>query len=214
MKERRRIVRGSVSLAARRTVAGAGVELGGVVGDLAGAAVEVVAPAGSAGAEGPAPGGGCRPRWIGAAPLLLLAAAAREAVVDEEDRAGGADSPRDRQQDAAQGGAGRRDQQQEAEEVGDEARRQQQGAAEDDRRAVVDLLGRDAGGSEHLLEAAPGEAALRAQQHGAEEAVEQQQRDRRPDTDRAAHLDDQVELRDREHDEEQHQNDEHAAQRR
>ena len=64
--------------------------------------------------------------------------------------------------------------------------RQQERAAEDDRRAVVDLLGRDAPGGERLVEAPPGGAALRAQQPGPEDAVQQQQRERRPDPDRVA----------------------------
>ena len=79
---------------------------------------------------------------------------------------------------------------------------EQEGAAEDDRRAVEDLLRRDPAGGDRLVEAAPGRAALRAGQLGAEDAVDEQDRERRADPDRPAHLDDHVELRDRQDDEE------------
>ena len=52
------------------------------------------------------------------------------------------------------------------------------------------------------VEAAPGAAALVAQQQRAEHGVGEQQRERRPDADQRADLDDHVELDDRDDDEE------------
>ena len=58
---------------------------------------------------------------------------------------------------------------------------------------------------EGAVEALPRRPALRAGERGADEAVHDQQRQGGQDADRAADLDDHVELRDREHDEEQDQ---------
>ena len=63
---------------------------------------------------------------------------------------------------------------------------------------------------QRLVEAPPRGPALGAQQRGAEEAVEDQQRDRRQHADRLADLDDHVELGDRQDDEDQDQEQGHG----
>ena len=68
--------------------------------------------------------------------------------------------------------------------------------------AVCDLAAGEAPLGERLVEAAPGAAALVAQQQRAEHRVGQQQRQGRHDPDRLADLDDHVQLDDRDDDEE------------
>ena len=79
---------------------------------------------------------------------------------------------------------------------------EQQGAADRDQQAVGDLPAGEAALGEGLVEAPPGAAALVAQQQRAEQGVGEQQRQRRPDPDQLADLDDHVELDDRDDDEE------------
>ena len=87
----------------------------------------------------------------------------------------------------------------------DEAGRQQERAAEDHERAVEHLARRRAARGERLVEAPPGRAALRAHQHRPEDRVGDQQRDRPQRADRLPDLDDHVDLRDRDDDEQQDQ---------
>ena len=67
---------------------------------------------------------------------------------------------------------------------------------------------------ERQVEALPGRPSLRAGQRRAGEAVEDQQHQRRHDPDRIADLDDHVDLRDRQDEEEQDQDDGHREQAR
>src|ERR1700709_994966 len=115
--------------------------------------------------------------------------------------------PPDREplQDAAHDRPGGRDQQDQAEDVGDESGSQEQGAANDDQEAVDHLLAGEAALRERLVEAAPGTATLVFEQEGAEQGVGQEQAQGRPEADRFADLDDHVELRDRDDDEEDDQ---------
>jgi hypothetical protein len=78
----------------------------------------------------------------------------------------------------------------------------QQGAADHDQQTVDDLLAGEASLRQRLVEAAPGAAALVFEQEGAEQGVGQEQCQSRPEADRFADLDDHVELRDRDNDEE------------
>jgi hypothetical protein len=104
--------------------------------------------------------------------------------------------------------ASRRDQQAEADDVGDEPGGQQQRPAEDDHRPVERFVRGHPALGEGSVEALPSGAALGASQGGADEPVDDQQRQSRKDADRLTDLDDHVDLGDRQDEEEQDQ-DEH-----
>src|SRR4051795_7026552 len=107
--------------------------------------------------------------------------------------------------------ARRRDQEDGPEDVGDEARREQEGAAEDHQHAVEHLARRRPPGLERLVEAPPRDPPLRAHQQRAEDRVGDQDRDRPPDADLLADLDDHGQLRDRDDDEDDEQHREHVG---
>src|SRR5439155_9369767 len=87
----------------------------------------------------------------------------------------------------------------------------QERPAENHHRPVEYLARRYSPRRQGLVEAPPRSAPLGAQQRGAEEAVEDQESDRRQDADRLADLDDHVELGDRQDDEDQDQEQGHGG---
>src|SRR6266511_1894721 len=97
------------------------------------------------------------------------------------------------------------EEEQQAEDVGDEPGRQQQRPADDHHRPVEGLARRHAALGQREVEAPPRRAALGAQQHRPEDPVEEEQGDGRPHADRPADLDDDVQLDERDDDEQQDQ---------
>ena len=118
------------------------------------------------------------------------------------------DDPR---QQVAPDRPGERQDQQDAEDVGDEAGAEHQRPAERDERAVGQLAVRQPAGLDPLAQRLPGAGALTADQPRPDDAVQDQQPDRRQDPDPAPHLDDHVELDHRHHDEDGEERQGHPA---
>ena len=108
-----------------------------------------------------------------------------------------------RTSDAAHDRARRRKQEREANDVRQKSGRDQEGAAEDHEHPVDDLTGGHPALRQDLVEAAPDRPTLRPQQPRAEQRVRHQEQDRPPDSDGVAHLQDHVQLRERDDQEEE-----------